>query len=206
LLKEIPKLPNSLKVLHAIYNVNLHIIHNLPTNIKELKIHDCRKINKLPLFINHDIPYLNLINTNVCELPVLLNQTTSGIGIDNTPLYDFIHNNIMKKYDMKTKFEKIWQEKAQKYIQAYPCISQFSLDYYRHTILNDLDKELLSIYIEWNNNRYKKFVRKIENWFLECKYNPKYKYCQKRLKLEFDEMYEEGGHKGFQPLPPLKPP
>jgi hypothetical protein len=32
----------------------------------------------------------------------------------------------------------------------------------------------------------KKQARKIETWFLECKYNPKYKYCQKWLDDEYD--------------------
>ena len=34
-------------------------------------------------------------------------------------------------------------------------------------------------------------VQKIEEWFLECKYNPKYLYCQKRLKNEYNELYEK---------------
>ncbi len=33
-------------------------------------------------------------------------------------------------------------------------------------------------YIEYEKKCLKKFISKIENWFLECKYNPKYKYCQ----------------------------
>jgi hypothetical protein len=32
-------------------------------------------------------------------------------------------------------------------------------------------------------------VEKIENWFLECKYNPKYLYCRKRLMEEYEELY-----------------
>ena len=30
----------------------------------------------------------------------------------------------------------------------------------------------------------------IEEWFLECKYNPKYKYCKDWLKKSFNELYE----------------
>jgi len=33
------------------------------------------------------------------------------------------------------------------------------------------------------------FSNKIGNWFLECKYNPKYLYCRKRLMKEYDEFY-----------------
>ena len=32
-------------------------------------------------------------------------------------------------------------------------------------------------------------VKIISEWFLECKFNPKYKYCQKRLIGEFEDMY-----------------
>ena len=32
----------------------------------------------------------------------------------------------------------------------------------------------------------KKSARKIETWFLECKYNPKYKYCRKWVDEEYD--------------------
>jgi len=42
----------------------------------------------------------------------------------------------------------------------------------------------ISIYL-----KYIKVVSKIENWFLECKFNPKYKYCQNRLKREYEEIY-----------------
>ena len=30
------------------------------------------------------------------------------------------------------------------------------------------------------------FVNKIGSWFLECKYNPKYKYCRDRLDKEYE--------------------
>lgn len=39
-------------------------------------------------------------------------------------------------------------------------------------------------------NHYKA-IPVIENWFLECKYNPKYGYCQRRLQSQYDEMYED---------------
>ncbi len=38
----------------------------------------------------------------------------------------------------------------------------------------------------------KAFANKIGIWYLECKYNPKYLACRKRLKLEYEEMYDVG--------------
>ncbi len=42
---------------------------------------------------------------------------------------------------------------------------------------------------EWQIQCKTKFANKIGNWFLECKYNPQYKYCQNRLNSEYDELY-----------------
>ncbi len=36
---------------------------------------------------------------------------------------------------------------------------------------------------------FKGHVNRIEIWFLDCKYNPKYKYCRTRLEKEFEELY-----------------
>lgn len=36
---------------------------------------------------------------------------------------------------------------------------------------------------------YRKIANKIGEWFLDCKYNPKYKYCRDRLATEHRELY-----------------
>ena len=41
--------------------------------------------------------------------------------------------------------------------------------------------------------KYKKICNKIGEWFLECRYNPKYKYCRTRLMKEFDDLYDGDG-------------
>jgi len=33
------------------------------------------------------------------------------------------------------------------------------------------------------------FANKIGEWFLECKYNPKYKYCRDRVDKEYDKLF-----------------
>ena len=37
--------------------------------------------------------------------------------------------------------------------------------------------------------RKKISVFKISNWFLDCKYNPKYKYCKDRINKMYDEEF-----------------
>ena len=46
-------------------------------------------------------------------------------------------------------------------------------------------------YREYQHSILKKFANKIGSWFLECKYNPKYKYCQRRLSKEYKELFDE---------------
>ena len=43
-------------------------------------------------------------------------------------------------------------------------------------------------YFEWKDSYKKIYVSKLSNWFLECKYNPKYKYCRDRVNSEYDEL------------------
>ena len=40
-----------------------------------------------------------------------------------------------------------------------------------------------------HNMTMKVFANKIGEWYLECKYNPEYKVCQKRLKMEYKELF-----------------
>ena len=46
-------------------------------------------------------------------------------------------------------------------------------------------------YFEHQYNMKGKFVNKIGNWYLDCKYNPKYLYCRKRLIEEYEELYDD---------------
>ena len=48
---------------------------------------------------------------------------------------------------------------------------------------------LLFSYNEDNYIHSKYTVPIIENWFLKCKYNPKYKYCRNFIKKGYDECY-----------------
>ena len=40
-----------------------------------------------------------------------------------------------------------------------------------------------------NEIKENKAVLKISNWFLECKYNPKYKYCKDRINKLYDDEF-----------------
>ena len=58
---------------------------------------------------------------------------------------------------------------------------------------NPIDK-YIDNYFKGDWEKYRKFqhsVNKIGNWFLECKYNPIYRYCQRRLTKEYNELFGE---------------
>lgn len=58
-----------------------------------------------------------------------------------------------------------------------------------HHIVNTFFKGHIEQYFEFDDKCLRKFADKIGNWFLDCKYNPKYKYCRKRLEQEYKSCY-----------------
>jgi len=52
-----------------------------------------------------------------------------------------------------------------------------------------LDCEIEVFKKQWKIEQQKKATLQISNWFLECKYNPKYKYCKDRLNKLYDEEF-----------------
>jgi len=46
-------------------------------------------------------------------------------------------------------------------------------------------------YLELNGKILKRTADKIGDWFLECKMDPKYKYCRDRLEREHKKLYDE---------------
>jgi Leucine-rich repeat (LRR) protein len=43
-----------------------------------------------------------------------------------------------------------------------------------------------TLYLEWKKKNETIFANKLGDWFLECKYNPKYKYCIDRVNDDYD--------------------
>ena len=70
--------------------------------------------------------------------------------------------------------------------------SLINFNYYNnpvHTYIKTYFDGYTKKYFEYHNNIKKEFVNKIGNWFLDCKYNPKFLYCRKRLMKEYEELY-----------------
>jgi hypothetical protein len=64
-----------------------------------------------------------------------------------------------------------------------------------HNLLKYFDKYIIGVdlskYFKWKEKSESLFVNKIELWFLECKYNPKYKYCRDRVNGEYEILFEQ---------------
>ena len=166
-LKTLPKLPDNLLTLIC-HDNNLRELPKLP---QSLIILDCsrnmlEKVFHIPkeikIFNVRDNPNLDITNISLIYIVILAGQCyTEDIDITNTKLRD---NMIQCEYEDDLSFN--WK-----------CRSV-------HTYDEDIGAKYL--------NKMKNDAGKIiANWFLECKYNPKYKYCRDRLKKECEEFYTE---------------
>ena len=123
--------------------------------------------NNNNLFIIPKLP--NLLEYLCCET----NKISNLPELPNSLLYLYCYNNILSS------------------LPELPN-SAFDLHYFNnpiHTHINKYFNGDRDLYYEDQNKIKIKFVNKIENWFLDCKYNPKYLYCKKRLMKEYEEFY-----------------
>tara|TARA_R110000772_G_scaffold179472_1_gene290759 strand:- start:685 stop:1293 length:609 start_codon:yes stop_codon:yes gene_type:complete len=61
------------------------------------------------------------------------------------------------------------------------------LPYSRIVYINQNNKKLINKYMPWRIDA----VKTISDWFLECKYNPKYKYCRNKQYQNLLDIYDE---------------
>jgi len=81
-------------------------------------------------------------------------------------------------------------------LQSIPILPKgLRILYYEETpiynFINTYFSGLKNLYFDWKNKMESKFIIKIEDWFLECKYNPKYTYCQARVNKDYDELLND---------------
>lgn len=179
-LTELPQLPNTIRRIYCFQN-KLTSLPKLPDSLIELYCYD-NYLTKLPEFPNslcelacafNDIEYIPKIPESCNKINISYNKLTEipniPIGVKN---FNCIKNQINK---LPIIFKKTNLNNV--FISDNP-IYDYILMYFD----GDIKK-----YIEWNNIIYSRFANKIENWFLECKYNPKYKYCQKFVMMGYND-------------------
>jgi hypothetical protein len=159
-LSSLPKLPNSLQRLHCEYN-NLSILPELPNSLTELYCH-YNNLSSLPELPNSLIQLYcdhNMLSS-LPELPHSLTHTSCNCN--NLSSLPQIPNSL-------THFN-------------YYCSPIF---YYIKDYFNGKHQQ----YFEHQKKIQKIFINKIGDWYLDCKYNPKYLYCRNRLMKEYEELY-----------------
>ena len=159
-LVNLPELPNSLKYLYC-GNNKISSLPELPDSLIELYCYNnnISNLSKLP----------NLLTCLWCQynklsiLPKLPNSLKSLWCLSN---------NLSSLPELPITIINILYSGNPIYVHIEKYFGGSSKKYNEH-----------------NKNMKSKFVNKIENWFLDCKYNPKYLYCRKRLMKEYDELY-----------------
>lgn len=194
---ELPELPNELYELSCqdnyLYSLpilpyNLRIIHCTNNNL--YKLPDCYpphliyidcsrnnifKIDKLP-------PKLEILHsednnlTFLPKLPKTMSKFTTG---DNS--WSF-------KSPILNKIKKIFPNmKIKEYSSDYGEDDDGSTDDMYDSMPQHYDT--LIYWCKVYEFYQKRNVKKIEKWYLNCKYDPKYKKCRERLEREYDDMY-----------------
>ena len=180
-MKDITGLPDYDLITHMDFpNNNLtKLPKELPKNLKYLNCHNnnIKKLPKLP----DTLTTLMCSNNELTELPILPNNI-SELVCNN--------NNIIN-------FPKLPDTIEEFYCDSIPL---FNLDYLPKMLkvikINEyiLYGSKLTRFKKLLDIRKPKSVKIISYWFLECKYNPKYKYCKDRLMNEYNEINEFNKH------------
>lgn len=160
-LVELPILPYGLKELYCVRN-NLTKLPDLPDKLVSLwcQFNEIKKLPKLP----------DGLYTLVCDCNKITEFPIVPYGIQT------IHCSYNK-------------------IKVLPYIPE--LVYIYNTANIRINNNPMSDIVEsrYKNDLHlymkeKKAVDEISNWFISCKYNPRYKYCRKRIENEYHELYD----------------
>ena len=161
-------------------NNNLTQLPILPLYLVKL---DCsnNKLSSLPE-IPKNLGWLYTADNNLSNLPVMP-LSLRILECSNNKLYKLpelprkvkylycINNNITDLPDMPENLHYILYDNN----PIYDFIDEYF-------------EGCKTLYFEWKTQFKKKYVSKLSNWFLECKYNPKYKYCRDRVNANYDEL------------------
>ena len=159
---ELPILPNSLLYIDCSRNYSIKLPESLPDNLKSLICYYCGLL-ELPQKLPESLIELDCSYNNISRLPIIMPV--------NLILLDFTENpNLNELPYLPHNLKNVYCNKE-------------NLNFLKNNIVNIED------YMKIQKLYYKTYVMKISKWFLDCKYNPKYKYCMKRLNLEYNELY-----------------
>ena len=109
--------------------------------------------------------------------------------------YVIVGDKIVQKKRYNLYGKDLWEaRKITRGVNMNDCKVDFiyytnsNLDYNRIVYINPNNKVLVKKYFPHITNS----VNTISDWFLQCKYNPKYKYCRDKQYQDLLDIYEEG--------------
>ncbi len=176
----------------------------LPNSIKRFCYRNTC-IDHLP-YLPETLVYLDYSLNLIVEPPLLPNNLTelycSGGYINELPklpkslvVLNCSYNEIKQLPELPNKLEVLRCESNN--INSLPLLprSLKEFNYTYNPIHNHIEKKFGENWKKYRKYQYHKiilkvFANKIGEWYLECKYNPKYKYCRERLLREFNETHE----------------
>lgn len=184
-------LPPKLKYLSCRFCDNSGMFCVLPDSLLEF---DCRnnKFTSLPR-LPPNLRVLRCSNNCIKEFPKLPHKLEELDMMDNAISSIVLPNSVELQKKLKrvclcgNRIEKL-PDMILKYAKTY-------FNYARNPIDISFSKYLKSDSHGCDHRNYIKVinaVRKLENWFLNAKYNPKHGYCKKRLMDDYNDMFDNG--------------
>lgn len=171
---KLPKLPTSLVSLTCKFNR----IQYLPELPDSLKILDCasNKLSILPKLPNS----LEYINCSDNQIPYLPNLPPNLKELHCSFIILPLNKNFPEPKTLTTL------PLLPKSLESLYCSNNSIYEYIKKYFNNDWTK-----YREYQYEILVPSANKIGEWYIECKYNPKYKKCRERLENEYKQIYDE---------------
>ena len=161
--------------------INLSVLPNLPNSLIRLCCHN-NNLSSLPELPN-SLTYIDCANNNLSSLSKLPNSLKKlWCGNNNLSVLPELPNSLTELWCYNNNLSSL--PKLPNSLNYFSYNTNPIFIYIKKYFEGDREK-----YFEYEINMKKKFTNKIEIWFLDCKYNPKYKYCRKRLMKEYNELY-----------------
>ena len=111
---------------------------------------------------------LDCANNKLDNLPIILPHVIACLKCCDNNLHDLPLNINHVKYYLNIKDNPIWDN-------VYMPLTGPSW---------------LQLYENIKRRSYTRLCNRIGEWYLECKYNPEYKQCRKKLKSEYEELFD----------------
>ena len=108
LIKELPKLPSSLRILNCSHNKNLVKISDLPEGLQDMICVYNSSLENLPDLPN-SLKYLDCSNNNLKSLPFNINNPNLNVIWNNNPIYNVLNSprTALELYVLSKDLEEI---------------------------------------------------------------------------------------------------